>query len=337
MRRVNITRGNTRGRNKKRTMRLLTFETAGQQRLGAEWNGRIVDLQNAAAAKELVQYGVGAAQALAARFPSDMLAYLQGGTATRQVASEAIEFVQGLPDNVLEDLTGNSAILYQDHQIRRRAPIARPGKIVCLGLNYRDHAAESGMPVPSEPVLFCKYSNTVIGPGDTIVLPGTSDQVDYEAELVFVIGKSGRNIPRDQALAHVAGYTCGHDVSARDYQLKRGGGQWMVGKTWDTFAPMGPVLVTSDEGLDPNNLPIRCVLNGETMQNSNTSQFVFDVASTIEYLSHVMTLEVGDAIFTGTPPGVGFARKPPVFLKDGDVVEIQIDGIGTLRNPVKAG
>ena len=318
-------------------MRLLTFETAGQPRLGVEWNNWIVDLQNAVALRELIQYGTGAAEALTTRFPSDMLAYLQGGAAARANAQDALDFVRQMPSGAVEALGGQSAILYQEHQIRRRAPLLRPGKIVCLGLNYRDHAAESGMPVPTEPVLFCKYANTVIGPGDPILLPPTSEQVDYEAELVFVIGKTGRNIPAARALEHVAGYTCGHDVSARDYQLKRGGGQWMVGKTWDTFAPMGPVLVTSDEGLDPNALPIRCVLNGETMQNSNTSQFVFDVASTVEYLSHVMTLEIGDMIFTGTPPGVGFARKPPVFLKDGDVVEIQIDGIGSLRNPVKAG
>jgi 2-keto-4-pentenoate hydratase/2-oxohepta-3-ene-1,7-dioic acid hydratase in catechol pathway len=317
-------------------MRLLTFEAAGRERLGAEWNGRIVDLQNAAALLEVVRYGARAAQALTERFPSEMLGYLRGGAATRAIALETLEFVQGMPADVIDHLAGNSAILYNEDQIRRRAPVPRPGKIVCLGLNYRDHAAESGMAVPTEPVLFCKYGNTVIGPGDPIILPATSDQVDYEAELVFVIGKAGRNISAENALSHVAGYTCGHDVSARDYQLKRGGGQWMVGKTWDTFAPMGPVMVTADAIGDPHALPIRCVLNGQTMQNSSTSQFVFDIPATVAYLSHVMTLEVGDVIFTGTPPGVGMARKPPVFLKDGDIAEIQIDGIGVLRNPVKA-
>jgi 2-keto-4-pentenoate hydratase/2-oxohepta-3-ene-1,7-dioic acid hydratase in catechol pathway len=318
-------------------MRLLTFETAGQQRLGAEWQGRIADLQNVAALAELVQYGSSAAQAVVERFPSDMLAYLRGGSASRTVAQRALEFLHSLPEEGIERLTGNSALLYREDQVRRRAPIAKPGKIICVGLNYRDHAAESGMPVPKEPVLFCKYGNTVIGPGDPILLPPTSSEVDYEAELVFVIGKAGRNIPASEAMSYVAGYTCGHDVSARDYQLKRGGGQWMVGKTWDTFAPLGPVLVTADESIDPHNLPIRCVLNGETMQNSNTNQFVFGIPETIEYLSHVMTLEPGDHVFTGTPPGVGVARKPQVFLKDGDVVEIQIDGIGAIRNPVKAG
>jgi 2-keto-4-pentenoate hydratase/2-oxohepta-3-ene-1,7-dioic acid hydratase in catechol pathway len=317
-------------------MRLLTFEAAGRERLGAEWQGRVADLQNVAALVELVRYGAPAAQAAAERFPSDMLAFLKGGAASRSTAREALEFLDGLPEDIIQNLAGNSALLYREDQIRRRAPLPRPGKIVCLGLNYRDHAAESGMAVPTEPVLFCKYGNTVIGPEDPIYLPPDSDQVDYEAELVFVIGKTGRNIPAAEAMSYVAGYTCGHDVSARDYQLKRGGGQWMVGKTWDTFAPMGPVLVTADEGLDPHALPIRCVLNGETMQNSSTAQFVFNIPDTIAYLSRVMTLEVGDAIFTGTPPGVGFARKPPVFLKDGDVAEIQIDGIGSLRNPVRA-
>jgi 2-keto-4-pentenoate hydratase/2-oxohepta-3-ene-1,7-dioic acid hydratase in catechol pathway len=317
-------------------MRLLTFEAAGRERLGAEWNGRVADLQNATALMALVQGGAAAAQAAAEAFPPDMLAFLRAGAPARGTAREALGFLDQLPDDVVYNLAGNSALIYREDQVRRRAPVPRPGKIICLGLNYRDHAAESGMAVPTEPVVFCKYGNTVIGPEDAIRLPATSEQVDYEAELVFVIGRAGRNIPASEAMSHVAGYTCGHDVSARDYQLKRGGGQWNMGKSWDTFAPMGPVLVTADTGLDPHNLPIRCVLNGETLQNSNTSQFVFDIPQTIEYLSHIMTLEPGDVIFTGTPPGVGFARKPPVFLKDGDVVEIQIDGIGTLRNPVRA-
>jgi len=317
-------------------MRLLTFEAAGRQRLGAEWNGSIVDLQNVVALGELVRYGAAAAQAAAERFPSDTLEFLKGGAAARSTAREALDFLASLPEGVRQQIAGGSALLYREDQVRRRAPIPRPGKILCLGLNYRDHAAESNMPVPSEPVVFTKYTSSVIGPGDAIVLPPDSEQVDYEAELVFVIGEGGRNIAAADAMRHVAGYTCGHDVSARDYQIKRGGGQWTIGKTWDTFAPMGPVLVTADEGLDPHNLPIRCVLNGETMQNSSTSQFVFNIPDTIAYLSRVMTLEPGDVVFTGTPPGVGFARKPPVFMKAGDVVEIQIDGIGNLRNPVKA-
>jgi 2-keto-4-pentenoate hydratase/2-oxohepta-3-ene-1,7-dioic acid hydratase in catechol pathway len=317
-------------------MRLLTFEVGGRQRLGAEWNGRIVDLQNAAALTQLIQYGAAAATNATERFPSDMLSYLRGGASAQAAAQEALAFLEQLPEEVQCNLAGQSSVLYQEDQVRRCAPIPQPGKIVCIGLNYRDHAAESNMAVPTEPVLFSKYPSAVIGPEDTILLPATSDQVDYEAELVFVIGKTARNVSAANAMEYVAGYTCGHDVSARDYQLKRGGGQWMVGKTFDTFAPMGPVLVTADEEIDPHNLPIRCVVNGETLQNSNTSQFIFNIPQAIEYLTHFMTLEPGDVVFTGTPPGVGFARKPPVFLKDGDIAEIQIDGIGVLRNPVKA-
>jgi 2-keto-4-pentenoate hydratase/2-oxohepta-3-ene-1,7-dioic acid hydratase in catechol pathway len=317
-------------------MRLLTFDIAGKQRLGAEWNGRVADLQNVAALSAVIGYGACAANDAAARLPSDMLRFLEGGASAMSEARAALAFLDQLPDDVIEHLSGSSALLYHEHQIRRRAPIPRPGKIICIGLNYRDHAAESGLPVPTAPVLFSKYHTAVIGPGEPIILPDDSEEVDYEAELVFVIGKTAKNVKAADALGYVAGYTCGHDVSARDYQIKRGGGQWMAGKTWDTFAPMGPVLVTADEPIDPHNLPIRCVVNGETLQNSNTSQFIFDIPTSIEYLSRIITLEPGDVVFTGTPPGVGFARKPPIFLKDGDVTEIQIDGIGALRNPVKA-
>jgi 2-keto-4-pentenoate hydratase/2-oxohepta-3-ene-1,7-dioic acid hydratase in catechol pathway len=186
-------------------------------------------------------------------------------------------------------------------------------------------------------VLFSKYATALTGHEAPIVLPPVSSEVDYEAELVIVIGKGGRNIPAGQALAHVAGYTCGHDVSARDWQLKKDQKQWMVGKTFDTFAPTGPHLVTADEVPDPHNLPIRLRLNGQVMQNSNNTQMIFRIPEVLAYLSQVFTLEPGDLIFTGTPPGVGFAKKPPLFLKPGDVAEVEIDGIGLLRNPVVAG
>lgn len=215
--------------------------------------------------------------------------------------------------------------------------IPDPPKIVCLGLNYADHAKEGGVPVPKDPVLFSKYATALIGHGDAIVLPPVSQEVDYEAELVVVVGKRGRNLTADQAMAHVGGYTIGHDVSARDWQLKKDGKQWMVGKTFDTFAPLGPVLVTADEVPNPHQLGIRLKLNGQTMQNSNTRQMIFTVGATLAYLSQVFTLEPGDLVFTGTPPGVGFARKPPVYLRAGDVVEVEIDGLGLLRNPVVQG
>ena len=214
------------------------------------------------------------------------------------------------------------------------APIPDPPKVVCLGLNYRDHAAESGMEPPPEPVLFSKYATAVIGPGATIELPACSDQVDFEAELVVVVGKPGRDIREANALSHVGGYMVGHDVSARDWQLQKPGKQWMAGKTFDTFAPTGPHLVTADEVPDPHALRIRLRLNGETMQDSNTDQLIFRVPFIISYLSQIFTLQPGDLIFTGTPPGVGMARTPPVWLKDGDSVEVEIDGLGTLHNPV---
>src|SRR5579871_3061411 len=216
-------------------------------------------------------------------------------------------------------------------------PIPDPQKIVCLGLNYADHAKEGGVPIPKDPVLFSKYATALIGHEDAIVLPPVSQEVDYEAELVFVIGKRGRNLTADEALEYVAGYTVGHYVSARDWQLKKDGKQWMVGKTFDTFAPTGPVLVTADEVSDPHNLGIRLRRNGEIMQNSNTKQMIFSVPKIVSYLSQVFTLEPGDLVFTGTPPGVGFARTPPIFLQAGDVVEVEIDGLGILRNRVVQG
>ncbi len=211
-----------------------------------------------------------------------------------------------------------------------------PRKIICIGLNYRDHAAESGVPVPPEPILFSKYPTTLIGHLDRIVLPRVSQEVDYEAELVIVIGRGGKHIRAQQARDHVGGYTVGHDVSARDWQLHKPAKQWMAGKTFDTFAPTGPELVTPDEVPDPHNLGIRLRLNGQTMQDSSTSRLIFGVDELIAYLSKIVTLEPGDLIFTGTPPGVGMARKPPVWLQPGDVVEVEIDHLGTLRNTVVA-
>jgi len=255
-----------------------------------------------------------------------------------------------LPRTVREMLSGGPEVLEHAARVAKQkkavrvpvdkvklaAPVPDPQKIVCLGLNYRDHAAETNAAIPKEPILFSKYTTAIIGPDDSIVLPGVSNEVDFEAELVIVVGKRGRHLTLDNALGHVAGYTVGHDVSARDWQLKKDGKQWMVGKTFDTFAPIGPELVTAEEVPDPQNLGIRLRLNGQVMQESNTRQMIFGVAATLVYLSTVFTLEPGDLIFTGTPPGVGFARKPPVFLKAGDSVEVEIDGIGLLRNSVVA-
>lgn len=220
--------------------------------------------------------------------------------------------------------------------VKLLAPIPDPQKVICIGLNYADHARESGVEPPPEPVVFNKFPTAVCAPGDPIVLPSASTQVDYEAELVVVIGRGGRRIARASALDHVAGYSPGHDVSARDWQLGKPGKQWLLGKTFDTFAPFGPVLTTRDEIPRPDRLRIQLRLNGQTLQDSSTEQLIFGVEELVSYVSNVCTLAPGDVIFTGTPPGVGFARKPPIFLKPGDVAEVEIEGLGVLSNPVVA-
>jgi len=214
--------------------------------------------------------------------------------------------------------------------------VPRPEKIICVGLNYADHAHETGDAPPVEPVIFNKFPTAVLADGHPIVLPRESAEVDYEAELVAVIGSGGRNITPERAIEHVAGYCCGNDVSARDWQMRKPGRQWLLGKSFDTFAPIGPWLTTADEVPEPNRLGIELRLNGRTMQRSNTSQFLFSVAELVSYVSRVCTLSAGDLIFTGTPPGVGFARRPPVYLQPGDTVEVEIERIGVLRNPVAA-
>src|SRR6266496_2944851 len=214
------------------------------------------------------------------------------------------------------------------------APVPRPGKLICIGLNYRDHAAESKMAIPERPVVFSKFATAVIAPGEPVVLPATSEQVDYEAELAVVIGRRAKNVSAARALDYVLGYTCFNDVSARDFQFADG--QWQRGKSCDTFAPMGPTIVTADTISDPHKLSIKLVLNGRTMQDSNTDQLIFGVPELIEFLSQTITLEPGDVIATGTPPGVGFARKPPVFLRPGDVMEVVIESVGWLNNPLVA-
>jgi len=213
-------------------------------------------------------------------------------------------------------------------------PIARPPKLIFIGLNYRDHAEECGAKIPDVPTVFSKYNSSIIGPGDSIVLPRVSTQPDYEAELAIVIGKKGRYISKENWREYVFGYTNLHDVSARDVQMATT--QWMMGKTFDTFAPIGPAIVTADELPNPNALKIELVLNGEVMQSSNTSEMVFHVPYLIEHLSQVMTLEPGDIISTGTPAGVGMAKKPARWLRPGDHTIVRIQGIPELENTVRA-
>jgi 2-keto-4-pentenoate hydratase/2-oxohepta-3-ene-1,7-dioic acid hydratase in catechol pathway len=217
-------------------------------------------------------------------------------------------------------------------QVKLLAPIQRPPKIICIGLNYRDHAAESNLAVPETPTVFAKFATSVIGSGAPIVLPKASTKPDYEAEFAVVIGKGGRYIPENKWKEHVFGYTIVNDVSARDFQMATT--QWMIGKTFDTFCPMGPAIVTADEIGDPHALAISLSIGGEILQNSNTSNLIFRIPQLIAYLSSVFTLEPGDIISTGTPAGVGFARKPPRWLKAGDEVRVHVEGLGELVNPV---
>jgi 2,4-diketo-3-deoxy-L-fuconate hydrolase len=215
---------------------------------------------------------------------------------------------------------------------RLTAPVPRPGKLMCIGLNYRDHAAEQGLQPPESPIVFSKFATSIVGPEDAVVIPRACQQPDYEAELAVVIGRTAKNVSRERAYEHVFGYCAFNDVSARDFQFSDK--QWQRGKSCDTFAPMGPFVATRDEIKDPHALGIKLRLNGQTMQDSRTDQLIFGVPQLIEFLSASITLEPGDVIATGTPPGVGFARKPPVFIKAGDRMEVEVDGLGVLVNPV---
>ncbi len=221
--------------------------------------------------------------------------------------------------------------------VRKLLAPLEPPAILCIGLNYRQHAVETGIKIPEYPVLFMKNPAAVTHPHDPIVLPAAcmnQPQVDYEAELVVVIGKPARNVPLTRALEYVLGYTAGNDVSARWWQQHAGASQWIRGKSFDTFCPLGPELVTAADLPDPQNLRLRCILNNEVMQDGNTSDMIFSVAELVAFLSEGTTLLPGTVILSGTPSGVGFVRQPPIFLKPGDVVSIEIEGIGTLTNPV---
>jgi 2-keto-4-pentenoate hydratase/2-oxohepta-3-ene-1,7-dioic acid hydratase in catechol pathway len=313
-------------------MKLVTYESAKQSRLGVVQGdvvvdvaaayglirkGRITDTKMAAAAEVLRKLG---------RPPQDMIELLGLGERYRKALGVVVASAGAMGKK------GPKGLAIPLRSAKLRAPIAHPNKITCIGLNYADHAREGGQEPPPAPIFFLKSHNTICGPGDAIKLPPNSTQVDYEAEFAVVIGKRGSRIPESEAHKYIAGYTVLHDVSARDMQF--GDKQWYRGKSCDTFAPTGPWIVTPDEIPDPHNLRISLTLNGETLQDSNTSNLIFKVPFLISYLSQSVTWEVGDLISTGTPPGVGFARKPPVFLKAGDTVSVTVEGIGTLTNPV---
>jgi 2-keto-4-pentenoate hydratase/2-oxohepta-3-ene-1,7-dioic acid hydratase in catechol pathway len=282
-------------------MRLLTFERDGVARFGVEVPGGILDVN---AANHDLPASLHAYLVELNRYGAALAALVAAPPAAHVVAAGGIRYL---------------------------APIALPQKIICIGLNYRDHANEVGMPLPTDVVAFAKYANSLVGDGADVEIPRESEQVDYEAELAFVIGKRGRHIPAERAYDYIAGYTIVNDVSVRDYQLRTS--QWMLGKAFDTHAPCGPVIVTTDEIPDPQALGIRTIIGGELLQNSSTSQLVFDVPRLVAELSAVMTLEPGDIVATGTPAGVGISRTPKRWIRAGERVRVEIDKIGALENP----
>jgi len=286
-------------------LKLVTFaprNAPADFRIGILRNDRVFDLRT-----------------LSQQLPGDMLAFLAAGQSALSLAAQTVQAAQAHQGIPLDS-------------VRLAAPIPKPGKIMCIGLNYRDHANESNQPIPEFPTLFAKYSTCVIGPDEPIVIPTLTNQVDYEVELAAVIGRRARHISQADALNYVAGYVPFNDVSARDYQMRTS--QWTIGKTFDTFGPMGPAMTTSDEVPDPQSLDISLSIGGEVLQKSNTRELVFTVQQLISTLSGVMTLEPGDVISTGTPSGVGAARTPKRWLKPGDVVRIEIEKLGVLSNPV---
>lgn len=297
-------------------MRLITFQAHGRTRWGALHNNHAVELNAAHAAR-------GFEMILA----PNLLEFLRAGETTWNVARETLAW---LGTQELNEVT------FDMEDIRLRAPIPRPGKIIGIGLNYTDHARETGSAIPTNPIMFAKFSSSVIGPNDNIrIHPDVTEKVDYEAELGVVIGKPALRVSVAEALDYVYGYTVINDVSARDIQKgKEYGGQWVRGKGFDTFCPMGPYITSADEVGDPQNLSVRAKLNDDLLQDGNTRDMIFNVATIISYISRGTTLEPGDIIATGTPNGVGDARTPPLYLNSGDVIEIEVGNLGKLVNRV---
>jgi 2-keto-4-pentenoate hydratase/2-oxohepta-3-ene-1,7-dioic acid hydratase in catechol pathway len=294
-------------------MRLVTYESDKKWRAGVIVDGKIVDATTVAINAEI-------------KFQTD---WISNREIIRLDPDQQSEFERTAFD--LADAPPSKLDVFPIAEARLGPPIPDPDKIICLGLNYRSHVEETGLATYQVPILFAKYRNALTGPVSPIFLPSLSEQIDYEGELAVVIGKHCKDITSAKALDYVAGYMALNDVSARDLQFQAG--QWLPGKTLDTFAPCGPALVINEID-DPQSLDISTRINGQTMQQSNTCNMIFPVAEILAYLSQLMTLEPGDIIATGTPEGVGFKRNPPIFLRDGDVVEVEIEKIGTLRNPV---
>ncbi|MDF2682220.1 MAG: 2-hydroxyhepta-2,4-diene,7-dioate isomerase [Brevibacillus sp.] len=308
-------------------MRFVHFRNEGNVRLGVVEDEQVIDL-NRAFVSYLESMGkLRAKQIAEAYIPSDMVGFLQGGSESLALAKEAVAFAKN------EGRPSDKRLAYPLSDVKLEAPVLQPGKMICVGHNYREHILEMKREIPEFPVVFAKFSNTIIGPQDDIPFYPISEQLDYEAEFAFVIGKRARNVSQEDALGYVAGYTIVNDVTYRDIQRRTI--QWLQGKTVEGTAPMGPWLVSSDEITDPAGLEVVLTVNGEERQRSNTTNLVFSVPFLVEYLSGLMTLEPGDVICTGTPGGVGDAMKPTTYLKDGDVVKIEITSIGVLENKVK--
>ncbi len=304
-------------------MKLVTFVANGQTRWGAARGDTVVDL-NLARAVFLASRG-GQAQYLAA----DALDFIRQGDAGVDAANETLEFLGG---RTVE------GVVFAAESVRLRAPILNPPKIVAIGLNYHAHRTEqTDVAIPAYPVLFPKFPSAVIGSGETITwVPELTQKVDYEAELGVVMGKRAKKVPASEALDYVFGYCNLNDISARDLQFDpKGGDQWTRGKSLDTFCPIGPYIVSRDEVPDPQALPIRCLLNGKVMQEATTGDMIAGVAQLIEFITQGITLEPGDIIASGTPPGVGHYKKPPVYLQPGDVVQVEVQGLGRLTNPIE--
>ncbi len=308
-------------------MRLVNFTYEGNVRVGAVEQEKVIDLNAAYEAFLESQGKIRAKQIAEAYIPNDMVGFLQGGQESFAIAREVVSFA------LSQSAAAGKKLVHAVSDVRLEAPVRNPGKIICVGHNYREHIAEMKREIPKYPVLFAKYSNTIIGPQDDIPFFPISEQLDYEAEFSFVIGKRARNVSQKDALDYVAGYTIANDVTYRDIQRRTL--QWMQGKSVEGTAPMGPWLVTSDEITDPSGLEVKLTVNGEKRQHTNTANLVFTVPILVEYISGLMTLEPGDVILTGTPGGVGDAMDPSTYLKDGDVVRIEISKIGTLENKVK--
>ena len=294
-------------------MRLVTYESDGKWRAGVIVNENVVDSNVAAMAADINFDTDRISNRQIIRLKPDLLA---------QFERAALEIADARP---------SALDVFPLEKTRLGPPIPNPDKIICLGLNYRSHAEEAGFTPPKIPILFAKFRNALTGPTSPIILPDLSEEIDYEAELAIVIRRQCKKVSSAEALKYIAGYMAFNDVSARDLQFRTG--QWLSGKTLDTFAPCGPALVV-DEISDPQSLDILTRVNGQTLQESNTSNMIFSIPETIAYISQLMTLEPGDIIATGTPEGVGFKRNPPLFLCHGDVVEVEIEGVGALRNPV---